>query len=179
MKTCTRVIAMLLLFATSALAATPAKSVKWLDDFANAKSEAKKTGKPILVNFTGSDWCPWCIKLDKEVFSQKAFLDYASANLVLAIADFPRGKKLPARVVKQNESLQAKYQIQGFPTVLLLDGEGQLLGQTGYVPGGAEAYVTNIKSLLEKSGWKPPVASNKTEKAEAPSLMAPVAPAAK
>jgi len=168
MKTCTRLVTILLLSATSVFAATPEKSVKWFDDFAAAQAAAKKEGRPILANFTGSDWCPWCMKLEKEILGQKVFLDYASANLVLFIADFPNGKKLPAKVVKQNKDLQAKYGIKGYPTVLLLDADGKVLAQTGYQEGGAAPYVENVKALLEKSGWKPSVATNQTAKAVAP-----------
>ena len=164
MKSCTRLVVILLLSATAAFAAAPGKTAKWLDDFAAAKAAARKEGKPILANFTGSDWCPWCIKLENEILGQKAFLDYAGTNMVLFIADFPQRKNLPARVAKQNDGLQAKYKIEGLPTVLLLDAGGNVLGQTGYQPGGAELYVAGLKELLEKSGWKPPVLTNRTGK---------------
>ncbi|MFZ4395748.1 MAG: thioredoxin family protein [Kiritimatiellia bacterium] len=163
-------VAALLLCVGVAVAAPPAKSAKWQDDFSLAQSQAKKEGRPILADFTGSDWCGWCIKLDKEVFSQKAFQDYAASNLVLFVADYPRRKKLSAKTQKQNEGLQGKYQIQGFPTVLLLDAEGKVLEQTGYQPGGADAYVTSLKGLLDKSGWKPGVATNRTAQVVAPAV---------
>ena len=144
----------LALFVTSVFAAPQSDPVKWLDDFVAAKAEAKKSNKPILANFTGSDWCPWCIKLEKEILSQKAFEDYASANLVLFIADFPRHKELPATVQKQNDELQGKYNIPGFPTVLLLDADGKVLGRTGYNRGGVEPFVSELKDLLKKAGVK-------------------------
>ena len=155
MKTFTGILSVLFLLATAAYAAAPAKSEKWLDDFTAAKAAAKKDGRPILANFTGSDWCPWCIKLEKEIFSQKAFQDYASSNVVLFMADFPRQKHLPPKVQEQNEKLQAEYKIQGFPTVLLLDADGQVIGQTGYQKGGAEPFVANLKELIQKAGLKP------------------------
>src|SRR4051794_6951886 len=68
----------------------------WLTNFKQAQEEAKSSKKLILLNFTGSDWCGWCIKLDREVFSKPAFKEYASKNLVLMEADFPRGKQLSA-----------------------------------------------------------------------------------
>jgi protein disulfide-isomerase len=168
MKTFACLLTAMLLCVGSSQAAGANKSVKWLDDFSAAKAEARKAGKPILANFTGSDWCPWCVKLDKEVFSQKAFLDYAGTNVVLFIADYPNRKKLPAKVVKENEGLKATYAVKGFPTVLLMDADGKVLGQTGYQPGGPDPFVTNVKDLLEKSGWKPATATNQTEKAAAP-----------
>ncbi len=152
------------LFAAAAMAAP---EVKWLDDFSAAKAAAQKEGKPILVDFSGSDWCGWCIKLDKEVFSQKAFLDYAGENLILFLADYPRHKQLSAQVKKQNDELQNKYRIEGFPTVLLLNADGKVLAQTGYQPGGAEVYVKSLRDLLTKAGWKAAPVANPAAKAPA------------
>jgi protein disulfide-isomerase len=119
-----------------------------MTDFEAAKKEAATKKLPILVNFSGSDWCGWCIKLDREVLSQEAFQKYAEGNLVLFVADFPRRKPLPEATVKQNEALMMKYSVKGFPTVLLLDAEGKVLAETGYQPGGATAYVERLKALL-------------------------------
>ncbi|MDM7924881.1 MAG: thioredoxin family protein [bacterium] len=127
------------------------KAPAWSDDFNRALAEAKKTGKTLLVDFTGSDWCPWCIKLNDEVFSQKAFKDFAAANLVLMMADFPRTKKLPENVKSQNQTLAERFGVQGFPTIVLLKGDGTKIGETGYQPGGAEAYVGHLKSLIGQS----------------------------
>lgn len=121
----------------------------WLTDFAKAQKTAAEKKLPILVDFSGSDWCGWCIKLDKEVFSQEDFKKFAKDNLVLFLADFPRRKQLPDAEGKQNEELAAKYQVEGFPTVLLLDASGKVLAQTGYQSGGAAAYVKHIKQLLK------------------------------
>lgn len=158
------VVAML---SISSFAAAPAKEAKWSDNFTAAKSVAKKENRPILANFTGSDWCVWCIKMENDVFSQKEFLDFAADNLVLFIADFPEQKQQSASVTKQNKALNEKYKIPGYPTVLLLDAEGNVLGQTGYQPGGAESFVANLKELLEKAGVKAP--AKPTDKAVAPS----------
>lgn len=121
----------------------------WLTDFEKAQKLAKDSGKPILVNFSGSDWCYWCIKLDKEVFHEKAFKEYAAENLVLMLVDTPSKTKQPAELKKQNDALKAQFSIRGFPTVILLDSEGKKVAQTGYKDGGAEKYVEHIKSLLE------------------------------
>ena len=126
----------------------------WLDDFEQAKKEAAKRGVPILADFSGSDWCGWCIRLDKEVFSEKAFSEYAAKNLVLFVADFPQRKKLPKKVAEQNRRLAMRYRVEGFPTVLLLDKKGTLLGRTGYLQGGAKAYVKHVKALLAKAKAK-------------------------
>jgi len=86
----------------------------WLDDLEKAKAQAKAEGKKILLDFTGSDWCSWCKKLDKEVFSQQAWKDYAAKHLVLVEVDFPRGFQLPEATKKQNDELAKKFSIQGY-----------------------------------------------------------------
>jgi len=127
---------------------------EWLTDFTKAKQEAAEKKLPILADFSGSDWCGWCIKLDKEVFSQKEFKAYAKDNVVLFLADFPRLKEQPAELKKQNEQLSKEYAVSGFPTVLLLDAAGKVIARTGYRKGGAGAYVEHLKDLLKQPGNK-------------------------
>ena len=95
-------------------------------DFTKAKKEAVEKKLPILAYFSGCDWCGWCIKLDKEVFSQKVFKAFAKDRVVLFLADFPRAKELAAEVKAQNEQLRKAYDVEGFPTVLLLDAGGKV-----------------------------------------------------
>jgi len=104
----------------------------WLSNFKEAQEQAKSSKKLVLVDFTGSDWCGWCIKLDKEVFSTPEFQEYASKNLVLMEADFPRRKELPSEVKSQNERLAQDLGIQGFPTLVVFDSEGKKLAEFGY-----------------------------------------------
>jgi len=120
----------------------------WLTDFEAAKKQAAERNVPILADFSGSDWCGWCIKLDKEVFAKKTFQTYAKKNVVLFLADFPSRKEIPAKVKAQNEKLAEQYGVRGFPTVLLLDSKGKVLGRTGYQKGGPAAYVKHVKELL-------------------------------
>ncbi|MDT8391660.1 MAG: hypothetical protein RRC34_14260, partial [Lentisphaeria bacterium] len=89
-------------------------------------------------------------QVDKEVFSQQAFKDYAKDNLVTVFLDFPAKKKISDELKKQNAELAKKYKIRGYPTVILLNSEGKKIAQTGYRRGGAEAYVKHLKSLIEK-----------------------------
>src|SRR6187455_1111322 len=117
----------------------------WLDDFEKAKAQAKAENKKILLDFTGSDWCGWCKKLDAEVFSQPEFKEYAAKKLVLVEVDFPRGFKLPEATKKQNDALQAKYRIQGFPTVILLSSGGNKVGELGYMEGGPSAFIKALE----------------------------------
>jgi len=132
-------------------AAVYSQTGTWSQDYSKAAALAKSSGKILLMDFSGTDWCPWCIKLDKEVFSQKAFQDYAKKNLVLFLADFPRQKQLSEKVVKQNEALSEKFKIEYFPTVVLLSPKGERIGQTGYQPGGAAAYVKHLKELIAQN----------------------------
>lgn len=122
----------------------------WLTDFAAATKLAAEKDLPILVDFSGSDWCGWCIKLDNEVFSKDEFAKYAKDNLVLFMADFPRRTKLAPELSKQNQELMQRYGVRGFPTVLVLDAAGKQIGRTGYQPGGPEKYIEHIKEILAK-----------------------------
>ena len=124
----------------------------WLTDFEQAREQARQTGRPILINFTGSDWCGWCKLLSKEVFSQPEFQSYARDNLVLLVADFPRRKTLPPEVAAQNHSLQARFDVGGYPTIILIDAYGTVLGRTGYRRGGPAAYVEHLRELLKGGG---------------------------
>ncbi|MDK2963569.1 MAG: hypothetical protein PWQ29_963 [Verrucomicrobiota bacterium] len=126
----------------------PAAAADWLTDFESARQQAAARNVPILADFSGSDWCGWCIRLEKEVFSQPEFKAYAEKNLVLFRADFPSRKPQSDAVKQQNRELAERYGIRGYPT-MLLDSAGNVLKRTGYQPGGADAYVEHLKSLLK------------------------------
>ena len=119
----------------------------WLDDLEKAKAQAKSENKKILLDFTGSDWCGWCKKLDKEVFSQQAFKDYASKHLVLVEVDFPRSFQLPEATKKQNDALAKKFSINGYPTIVITSASGTKRGELGYVEGGPEAFIKALKKV--------------------------------
>ena len=121
----------------------------WQENYEKAAAQAKSEGKFMLLDFSGSDWCGWCIKLDKEVFSKKEFKKYAEENLVLVLVDFPNQKSQSSKLKKQNEALKTKFKITGFPTILILDPDGQFAGRTGYQPDGPEAYVESLKKIIE------------------------------
>lgn len=132
-----------------ALAAAPNARAEpsWLTDYKKAQEEAKAGKKLLLVDFTGSDWCGWCKILNKEVFSQPQFQEYASKNLVLLEIDFPKAKEQSVSLRKQNQELAGQYQIQGFPTVIVLNGDGKQVGELGYMPGGPEAFIAELEKL--------------------------------
>ena len=122
----------------------PACALEWLTDLPTALARAKKENKAVLLDFTGSDWCGWCMKLKKEVFDQFDFAVYANANLVMVEVDFPRHKPQSLQQIKANSALAAKYNIQGYPTIILLNADGQQIGDTGYVPGGTTAFIAEL-----------------------------------
>lgn len=122
--------------------------INWLTDLDQAKAVAAKENKAILVDFTGSDWCGWCIRLKKEVFDQKAF-EAASKDFVFVELDFPRGKKLTPEHKAKNDALAKQFNIQGFPTILLLNAKGEPFAQTGYQEGGPEAYLKSLAQFLK------------------------------
>src|ERR1043165_6243714 len=126
-----------------------AETGEWLTDFSAAKKKAKEENKPMLMLFTGSDWCPWCIKGEKEAFSKAEFKDYAKKNLVLLFVDFPDKKPLPKAQQRANDALQQKYKIEGYPTVVMLDSEGKKLGSFGYEEGGAKTLLGQIASTRD------------------------------
>lgn len=123
----------------------------WETDFEAAKQQAKKDNKPIVVDFTGSDWCGFCIKLKKGVWDKPEFQEYAAKNLVLVELDFPQGKKLPASLKKQNDKLSKDFDVEGFPTILVLSPEGKELGRmAGYGGDSPAAYIKKIEKLIAK-----------------------------
>ena len=122
----------------------------WKTDLEAALAEAKSQNRYVLVDFTGSDWCGWCIKLDKEVFSQEAFKRFAADNLILVEIDFPRKASQSKELKAKNKKLAEKYGIRGFPTILVLSPAGEIVGKTGYKAGGAEAYVAHLKEIIKK-----------------------------
>jgi protein disulfide-isomerase len=131
------------------LAQSACAETEWVTDYEKAKAEAAERNVPILVNFSGSDWCGWCIKLEREVFSKPAFAQYAQENLVMLLLDFPRRKPQEDDVKARNRKLMEQFSVQGFPTILVVDATGKELARTGYQRGGADAYVEHIKSLLK------------------------------
>jgi thioredoxin-related protein len=138
-------VAVSLLFASFARAEAQSD---WLHDYNKAQEEAKANHKLLLLNFTGSDWCGWCIKFDKEILSQSQFKNYAHDNLVLVELDFPRRKTQPTEEKKQNVHLAQEYQVLGFPTIVVLNSNGQKLWQfDGYFPGGPEAFIAELQKL--------------------------------
>jgi thioredoxin-related protein len=127
----------------------------WTTDYAAATKDAAEHKKDLLIDFTGSDWCSWCIKLDEEVFQHEPFKTGVKEQFVLVELDYPRDKsKQSDEVQKQNEELSKKYAVQGFPTILLCDAEGRPYARTGYQQGGPEKYVAHLDELRAKKAGR-------------------------
>jgi len=142
-----------LLTAAPAVAQTASGPATWQTSLPAALAQAKASQKPVLVVFSGSDWCKPCMQLKQEVFDQPEFSQYAQDKFVLARFDFPRNKKnaLPKDQTKASEEAAAQLNKEGaFPAVVLLSPEGKVLARTGYRPGGAAAYDAYLDQLLAK-----------------------------
>jgi protein disulfide-isomerase len=127
--------------------AKPRQEAMWMTDVTAALAKARSEHKTVLIDFTGSDWCGWCIKLDEEVFATQEFVDYAEKNLVLLKIDFPQKRKQPPAEQQQNERLAHQYGVTGFPTIVVLKSTGEEKGRLGYRPGGPAVWLSLLKSL--------------------------------
>jgi protein disulfide-isomerase len=136
----------LLVFLQACSAPEPA----WVTDLDRAQAMAKAERKLVLIDFTGSDWCPPCMKLHQRVLTSKEFAQFARKNLVLVLVDFPHGRKLPVDQQKANEALVARFGVNGFPTILVLDANGkQLSREDGYDGATAPEFVTSLEKLTK------------------------------
>lgn len=125
--------------------------LEWETNYEEAFVRAKKEGKMVLINFTGSDWCGWCRRLDSEVFRQQAFKKYADENLVLLKLDYPRRTPQPKEVKIRNQQIAREFGVRGFPTILLMKANQQVILRTGYQRGGAEYYVAHLKQAVSQT----------------------------
>jgi thiol-disulfide isomerase/thioredoxin len=134
-------------FSIASLTSAFAAGEGWVTDFEAAKKTAAEGKKDLLLDFTGSDWCPPCIKLTQEVLSQESFIASAKEKFVLVELDFPRKKVLAPELKAQNQALQKQYQIKGYPTIILCDATGKPYAKTGFRPGGPEKYTEHLDEL--------------------------------
>lgn len=147
---------------------TTAAELKWYTNFNDAQDASLTSNKPIFAFFTGSDWCGWCHKLQREVFSKPAFVTWANEHVILLELDFPRRKELPEELQQQNQSLQQAFQVRGYPTIWIFraalnDSTGKMdlkaLGSLGYpsgaTPGQEEVlFIQNADAVLANDGGK-------------------------
>lgn len=130
----------------------------WLVDIDEAYKISQKTGKPIMANFTGSDWCGWCKRLTADVFSKPEFKKWAEKNVVLLELDFPRRKQIPNEIRQQNYSLQQAFNVRGYPTIWVFNlekntkDEGfsiEALGQTGYT-SSVQEFTSGVDRMIKR-----------------------------
>ncbi len=171
------IIALLLVSGSFSL---QAQEQKWETNINKAIETSNKTNKPLFLFFTGSDWCGWCIRLQKEVFKTPEFSTWAEKNVVLVELDYPRAAPQTDQIKTQNAGLQQAFQIQGYPTVWIVnadmkDGKPnfQQLGKTGYVAGGPATWIAGADEIL-KNNTKiaPPKLSKPVKKLKSKSVKA-------
>lgn len=122
--------------------------IQWQTNYQQALEQAKSSNKPVLLFFTGSDWCTWCHRLEDEVLKTPAFANALGDKMIFVTLDYPKRATADAQLKAQNQALQQKYSIQGYPTVIVIDGNEKVLTRTGYEAGGAENYVNSLKNKV-------------------------------
>jgi thioredoxin-related protein len=139
------------LFACCVVGTLFAADSTWLTSVPEAKAKAEKEKKLVFMDFTGSDWCPWCIKLHEEVFSKSEFADYAKKNLVLVQVDFPHNKAQSDALKTANKDLAKKYEIAGLPTLVAMKPDGTVVWKLdGYLEGGPPAMIAKLNEAKAK-----------------------------
>jgi thioredoxin-related protein len=141
-------LALIIAILTGCKKAGASDNLDWETNLETALQKAQKENKTVLVNFTGSDWCIWCQRLSNEVFSQSEFEKFAKENLVLVKIDFPKNIEQSMETKFYNNQLAQRFGIEGFPTIILLNKNGELILQTGYQPGGPVNYINHLKSYM-------------------------------
>jgi|TARA_B100001142_G_scaffold327520_1_gene385340 protein disulfide-isomerase len=136
---------------------TQQKELVWHTDVSKAINESVKSSKPMFFFFTGSDWCGWCKRLQKEVFFKQEFAVWADKNVVLVEIDFPRRSKVSPELQKQNRELQQMFAVRGYPTIWFVNPEIQenkvnfsRLGSQGYVAGGPSAWIAGANKIINQ-----------------------------
>lgn len=131
--------------------ACAAQEAEWLTDLTKAKDKARADKKMVLIDFNGSDWCPPCKALRKDVFSSPLFVAYAKTNLVLVDIDFPVHKEQTEELKKANQALAEKFGVEGYPTVVVLSTDGnELKKETGYSGQSAKEFIAELERLRKK-----------------------------
>ena len=146
-----RMLVLIVMFAAVAANAKTSTPAGWIDDYDTALKRAADEEKLIVANFSGSDWCGWCKRLDSEVFNTDDFRKGATNRYVLLMVDSPRDRSLLSpKAREQNPKLVEKYGIRGFPTVLILDAKGKTVSELGYRRGGPENYLKALEAAIKK-----------------------------
>ena len=151
--------AILILFVAFSAITMQAQELEWHTDLQKAMAVSTKTNKPLLMFFTGSDWCGWCMRLQKEVMKTPEFTAWAKENVVLLELDFPKRTEQSQELKTQNAQLNSFFQVRGYPTVWFANvektKEGKIsfdaLGSTGYVAGGPTPWLDGANKIIRKT----------------------------
>lgn len=135
-----------LLILTTTLTTAWAKG-QWMSDYHSALDLAKRENKGVLMKFTGSDWCGGCIIMDKKIFGQPEFINYANKKWILLEIDFPLHKRQTTQVKNRNEELSEMYEIEGFPIIVVLNSKGEEVGRIGFIKGGPKAFISKLEKI--------------------------------
>ena len=131
-----------------AAATAGASAAVWRNDYPGALKQAKAENKLVLLDFTGSDWCGWCIKFEQDVLSTPKFAAYAAHKLQLVRLDFPHHSPQPDALKRANAALYGQFRVDGFPTFILVNSSGKELGrQVGYLRGGPDAFIAELENF--------------------------------
>jgi protein disulfide-isomerase len=123
----------------------------WDTNLVAAQEEAATEGKDLFVYFAGSDWCGWCDRFHREILTTSRFESYLDENFVPVLIDFPRDIQQTQEQKEANETLAVRMGIEGFPTVIILDENGDELGRLGYLPGGPNNYISEVRSIVRNN----------------------------
>lgn len=123
------------------------EQVIWQTDYAAALNQAKAENRRVFLFFTGSDWCSWCMRLNKEILSTPEFARYSKEKLILVEVDFPKKRPQSASLKAQNAKLFKRYKIEGYPTVIVLDSTGKKIDELGYQEGGPAPFISRLGKL--------------------------------
>jgi thiol-disulfide isomerase/thioredoxin len=141
---------------------------------AAALETAKKEQKLVLLDFTGSDWCGWCIKLEEEALGKPEFIDYAAKYLVTVVVDFPMRRELPADLKAANQALKSRFDVSGFPTLVALSPDGKVVWkQVGFIGGGPFGVIAPLNRSRMALGLPEPAGSAASTLAATPAKPAP------
>ncbi len=151
---------------------TGAEELEWMTDVPAAIAKAKAENKFVLLDFTGSDWCGWCMKLKSTVFEQPQFAAFAKANLVMVEVDFPHNKPQSDELKQANDALGIKYGVSGYPTLIVLNSAGEQVDKSvGYLTAGLSGYLERygkIAGMKPADGASAPASDPPAEKPHAP-----------
>jgi protein disulfide-isomerase len=145
-------IAIVALLASSSKADEGDRVVHWTTSYQEAVAHAGEQNTPIMLFFSGSDWCPWCRKLTTEVFENEQFAAWCDSRVITVLVDFPRKSQLPPQLANQNNRLLNRYRphLDGFPTALFIRPDGTVIGKLGYEPQGLLVWINKAQRIVGK-----------------------------